>query len=524
MRRTFGCFVLVLCVLNSAARSPVVADDEVADRIAAVIDMPPYHQSHWGLLVVDRQSGEVLYEKNADKLFVPASVTKLFSVAAALVELGPDYRFQTRIVRDGSVDRDGTLVGDLILIASGDLTLGGRTLPDGTIAYTNVDHIYANGANEATLTTPDPVAGLNELARQVAAAGIRKIEGDVLVDDRLFERERGSGSGPEVISPILVNDNVIDLTIAPTRAGEAASLEVRPASRSTQFQNGVQTVERDGKLKLEIQRGFRRLSIVGTIPEGHRPVVRIYDLRFPALHAQNLLVEALRRAGVEVEEATSARQRFGFRSRRNLPDRAEVVRLPLVAKYTSPPFSESAKVILKVSHNLHASTLPMLLAARHGKQTLNEGMKIQARHLRSLGVEADSISFGGGAGGDRADYVTPRATVALLQAVAERPFGEKFRAALPILGVDGTLADMLPHESPARGNVQAKTGTLYWNNRLHDGYLLSGKALAGYATTASNRELVFAILVNNVQLESDDQTTMVGRTLAQLCEVLYDAF
>lgn len=524
MRRTYGCLLLVLCAVSSAWRSPVAANEELADRIAAVTDSPPYHQSHWGLLVVDRQTGEVLYEKNADKLFVPASAAKLFTVAAALVEFGSDYRFQTRIVRNGSVDRDGTLEGDLILIASGDLTLGGRTLPDGSIAYTNVDHIYANGANEATLTTPDPLAGLNELARQVAAAGIGKIEGDVLIDDRLFDRELGSGSGPEIISPIVVNDNVIDLTIGPTKAGETASLKLRPESKSTNFRNNVQTVERDGELTLEIQRGFRRISIVGTIPEGHPPVVRIYDRRFPAWHAQNLLVEALGRAGVEVEEKTSRRERFGFGSQRNLPDRAQVARMPQVARFTSPPFSESAKLILKVSHNLHASTLPLLLAARHGKQTLDEGLKIQARHLRSLGIDVDTISFGGGAGGDRADYVTPRATVALLQAVAEQPFAEQYRAALPVLGVDGTLADMLPHESPARGKVQAKTGTLYWNNRMSSGYVLTGKALAGYATTASNRELTFAILVNNVLLESDDQTTMVGRTLAELCEVLYDAF
>src|SRR5262244_2049130 len=120
------------------------AEENLAQRIEAVTNGPDYKQARWGILVVDAQTGKTVYEQNADKLVLPASTTKLYSCAAALDALGTDYRFETPVYRRGEV-KDGKLTGDLVLVASGDLTLGGRTDPSGKMAYTNHDHIYANG-------------------------------------------------------------------------------------------------------------------------------------------------------------------------------------------------------------------------------------------------------------------------------------------------------------------------------------------------------------------------------------------
>src|SRR5205807_2249310 len=144
-----------------------------------------------------------------------------------------------------------------------------------------------------------------------------------------------------------------------------------------------------------------------------------------------------------------------------------VSKLPKAADYTSPPFREYVRVILKVSHNLHASTLPMLLAAQHGETTLAEGLRREGRLLKELGVDPAAISFGGGAGGSRADLVTPRATVALLRGMAKRLDFAAFQEALPVLGRDGTLAKAVPPTSPARGHVRAKTGTYIVMNGLN---------------------------------------------------------
>ena len=154
---------------------PRRGDEGLEDRIAAVLKTPGYQDGHWGLLIVDATSGRTLYERNADQLFCPASVTKLYSTAAALTDLGADHRFQTPVVRRGEVDPEGTLRGDLVLVAQGDLCLGGRTGPEGTLLFEDHDHTYAGGNFDATLVPSDPLAGLDHLAREIKAAGINAV-------------------------------------------------------------------------------------------------------------------------------------------------------------------------------------------------------------------------------------------------------------------------------------------------------------------------------------------------------------
>src|SRR5262245_53149766 len=130
-----GFVILVI----SAAGAPAPAAESLGDRISEVTSRPDYKHARWGLLVVDAQSGEVVYERNPDQMFVPASTTKIYTCAAALGLLGPDYKFQTPVYWTGEIT-DGVLKGDLVLCASGDLTFGGRTNADGKIEFTNSDH------------------------------------------------------------------------------------------------------------------------------------------------------------------------------------------------------------------------------------------------------------------------------------------------------------------------------------------------------------------------------------------------
>lgn len=494
------------------------AADKLATDISAVIEAPEFKTAHWGILVVDLQSGAVVYEMNPDRLFAPASVTKLFSVATALDAFGPDYRFETPVYARGEVNAGGELLGDLILVASGDLTLGGRTTPEGQIAFTSSDHTYANGGDKGELTTPDPLAGLNELAKQVATSGIKKVRGEVLIDDRLFDKESSSGSGPRRVTPIIVNDNLIDLTIVPTKPGSPAQVTWRPQSAAVQVDARVETGAPGEPVSTSI-RGVDWHTVVvrGKIPAEHKPLVRVYEVSDPSAFGRSLFIEALGRAGVDVSASPLAIS--GGASA--LPAREEYPKLKEVAKFVSPPFSENARLILKVSHNLHASTLPLLVASKNGERSLAAGLKRQAAFLKGVGVDAESISFGGGAGGASADFVTPRATVQLLRAMHARPDAEVYRRGLPVLGVDGTLVDSVGVDSPAKGRILAKTGTLYWDNVLNDRTLLTSKALAGYATTAKDRHLAFALFVNNVHLQNGGETGKVGKTLGRLCEILF---
>jgi D-alanyl-D-alanine carboxypeptidase/D-alanyl-D-alanine-endopeptidase (penicillin-binding protein 4) len=515
---------LVLSLVSLAPAEDVVATGELASRIQAVTNAPEYKHGRWGILVVEAESGRVVYEKNPDMMCIPASTTKLYSCSSALHHLGPDYKFETPVYRRGSV-KDKTLTGDLILVAKGDLTFGGRTLPDGTMAFADSDHTYADPVSTTAAVTPtEPLAGLIDLAKQVNEAGIERVTGDVLVDDRLFDRDRSSGSGPTMVTPILVNDNVIDVLIAPAdAAGKPALVATRPESAFVQMDAQVQTVA-SGGVFVDVSpanpalpgAAGAKIAVRGRIPVKSKPVVRVHPVADPAAFSRALFIETLRREGVAVEVSPLGEVRS------NLPDRDGYDRLERVAVFTSPPLSEAIKVTLKVSHNLYASTLPLLVAAKYGERRLADGLRREGNFLKEIGVDTGAVSFAGGAGGAQADSTTPRATVQLLQALAKLPEYRAVDAGLPILGVDGTLATSVGADSPARGKIRAKTGTLSYGDAVNGRSILRSKALAGTMVTAKGKPLVFAMFVNDVPLPRGVQTTREGRALGKLCEIIYE--
>jgi D-alanyl-D-alanine carboxypeptidase/D-alanyl-D-alanine-endopeptidase (penicillin-binding protein 4) len=309
----------------------------------------------------------------------------------------------------------------------------------------------------------------------------------------------------------------VDAVITPAdKAGEPAKVRMQPETAFVQMDAQVSTVEEKKPVRLDIGvAGPHRFTIRGQIPVKAKPWVRIYPVDDPAGFARALFIERLCQAGVAID-ASPLRP-----PQSELPPRDGYDKLTQVAAFTSPPFSEAIKVTLKVSHNLYASTLPLLVAVKHGKRTLADGLHFQREFLAECGVPVDTISFGGGAGGAGADSVTPRATVKLLQALAKRPDYSAFHAALPVLGVDGTLHDAVGPGSPARGKVLAKTGTLMWQDVMNDRLILRSKALAGTLTAANGRELIVALFVNDVPLPKGVQPTREGKLLGKLCEVIW---
>lgn len=508
------CVATAVMLAACGVRSAFGEEDKLAERIAELIEGDRYRHAHWGILAVDLESGETVYAHNAEKLFPPASTTKLYSVAAAHDALGPDYRFETPVFARGEV-KDGVLHGDLILRASGDLTMGGRTTVTGEIEFTNSDHTYANGNSDTVLTKQDPLAGLADLARQVAAEGIKSYTGRVIVDDRLFRPAESSGSGPTKVTPILINDNVVDIIFAPGEKGKPAKITCRPEGIYS-IDNEAETVGKgEGLETWFFTRGDNRLLVRGKIPEGHAPVVRVFEVPDPRVFAEKCFAHALKQAGVAGPDQTPEGEA-------KLPEDDEYKELRRVALLTSPPFAENARLVMKVSHNLHASTLPLLIAAHHGKRTLDDGLRLERKFLEKAGVPVDSVSFGGGAGGARSDYVTPAATVALLRYMAKRDDFPLYERTLPIMGVDGTLSSTVSRNSAAREKVQAKTGTLFWTNGLDGSGLLTSKALAGYMTTNKSRRLAFAFYVTGVPLRGDVKTGTIGRDLGKLSEIFVE--
>lgn len=519
LKAWFVHFCLAIGLAALPARVDGRADTtSLAHQLEEVIDGPDYKHASWGILIVDAKTGKTVYERNPETMLAPASVTKLFSSAAALIAIGENTTVQTVVYQRGEVV-NGVLGGDLILVAAGDLTFGGRS-KDGKTAFKDKDHTYANaGLGDAELTDTDPLHAIDDLARQIKSAGITQVDGDVMIDDRLFARTRGTGSGPDAVSPMMVNDNVVDVLIEPgKKPGEPACVTMRPQSAFFQVDALVATGEKTAAPMIQLlATSATQFAVRGKVPVGGKTQVRMFPVEEPALFARAVLIEALRRHGVKAVAPTLRP------SGATLPEKELYVKLTKVASFTSPPFKDAITVTLKVSHNLYASTLPCLVAASRGFTTQEAGLREQRKILKSLGVDVNQVSFGGGAGGAPADHVTARATVQLLQGMARRPEWPTYKAALPILGVDGTLVEAVSSSNPARGKVSAKTGTLFWfdvsNNRL----LLKSKALAGVMTTKAGTELFLAMMVNNVPLADGVEVTREAKTLGKLCEIIYEA-
>jgi D-alanyl-D-alanine carboxypeptidase/D-alanyl-D-alanine-endopeptidase (penicillin-binding protein 4) len=495
----------------------------LAERIQAIMDRPEFRHAIFGIEFLSLDSGKPLYQLNADKLFVPASTTKLLTEGTALELLGGDFRFHTRVYRTGSISPDGTLTGDLVLVASGDPNLSARVLSDGTLAFENEDHSY--DGDPATRSVPgDPLVIIRKLAQQVADAHIKKISGHVLIDVSLFpEGQRELGTGV-VMSPIVVNDNIVDVTVGPG-ASEGAPVisQQSPATSYVTFVNKATTGKPDSKPEIEwssIARnpdGTQTVTITGNFPATKPAILYKYVVPVPSRFAEVVFVEALREKGVQVDlSAPEDKHDFKTLSASYTPDH-------MLAEHVSATMKEEVKVTLKVSQNLHASMTPMILAAVLGpRDGSKNGFDLEREFLQHAGLDLSGAAQGDGAGGNA--HFTPEFMVSYLAFMAKQKDYEDFFNALPVLGRDGTLFDIQP-ASTAAGKVHAKTGTFGAYDPLNRKLLVTAKGLAGYLTTASGQHLAFAIYINNVSVtpDSTEVKRIAGQAVGEIAAVAYES-
>jgi D-alanyl-D-alanine carboxypeptidase/D-alanyl-D-alanine-endopeptidase (penicillin-binding protein 4) len=501
--------LLAGCTGGSASSAETGSVPPVAQKI---MDRTPYAAARWSWSFRDLDSGEELADRDVSVMTLTGSTAKLFSVGTALDVLGPDFTYQTPVYADGDVAR-GTLNGDLVLKASGDIAMGGRGAVDGRIDFTAMDHSNANELGNAELTPEDPLAGLDYLAGQVKKASISRILGDVLIDDRLWNPYEPQ-AGP--VSPIMINDNLIDLTATPGPEGEPASVEMRPHTDLFSIRNEVTTSAVGGETAISVSGGKRDAIVVsGSIAADSGPVVQVFRVPDPARFARGLFIKSLRRAGVQVDaDPTGPNDVAALPSAYNADP---------VVTLASPPFSEYARLILKVSYNTGANSVVCLLALDAGSKDCPDGLATIASRLETAGIKDSEFVLSDGAGADPSS-ITPDAMVRWLTWVHGRKWADTLRDALPVLGVDGSLAHVA-QDTAAKGKVWAKTGT---SGALSGGtgYLLvSTKALAGYVRTADGREVVFALYVNGAIFPSPGEGLLhvsddVARVAAAFQEAL----
>jgi len=505
---------LVFLALVMAPPAATAAAQPAPDkRIRQVMERPEFAHALWGMEFYDLGAQKTVSAVNNDRLFVPGSTTKLVTVGTALELLGADHRFHTRVYRTGPI-RNGTLEGDLVLVASGDPNLSGREQEDGTYAFLDEDHSYGG----QPLPT-DPLTTLRHLAQQIAAKGITKVTGQVIVDASLFREGQRELGTRIVMSPVVINDNVIDIVVVPgARAGEPAAITVKPKTSYLTVSANLVTVDSGAPavvraIEDSTDRDHRVLVLSGRVPRS-APSNRRWSIPVPSRFGEVALSEVLNDAGVHVIPRLASRtvDRAGLSS--------SYADSTLVAEHESLPLSAEARVVLKTSQNLHASNFPLLVAAiAPGHDSTTTGFDLERDWLAREGLDLRGAVQGDGAGGDA--FFSPAFMTRYLAMIATKPYAATYRAALSILGKDGTLAKIQVN-APAAGKVFAKTGTYGSYDPLNRRQIIHGKGLAGYFTSKSGREIAFAIYVNNVSVTGGDPATIAGQALGEIASIAWE--
>ncbi len=452
---------------------------------------PAYQTARWLYQVSDLESGKVLFSNRANEMAFTASTMKLFTVGAVYDALGTSTKVTTPVYAQGLVT-GGVLTGNLDLVAAGDLTLGGRDAAEGkavdSFTAKTIDHVYGDVAPNGAIPAGDPLAGLNSLAQQVAAKGIHRVDGDVVIDDRLWDPYTAQ-EGP--VPPIYVNDNVFDITVKPASVGRPARLVTAPRTKAFQVESTVQTVSgSDASIAVSADgRNPHLLHVTGTIGDSAGPRLTIYRVKDAASWARTLFVEALARAGVTVATAASANNDPAV-----LPARGSYRSAQQVASFHSPPLSALGSMILVTSYNTGANAFLCLLAVRAGSSECTDGLKTIRSLIIKAGLNTNDVVLIDGQGGDPAS-IPPGQMVNWLRFVDKQPWGAALKAGLPVLGETGTLAAS-GQDSPAKGKIEAKTGTSAAGDPVTGRALFNVQALAGYMTAANGQTLVFDVLVS----------------------------
>lgn len=432
-----------------------------------------------GIKVVSLDSGRVLFEENAHKLLRPASNMKLYTVAAGLDRLSPDYRFQTSVYAPARPNAAGVVQGNLTIYGRGDPSIAARF----------------NGG--------DYFKGINDLAAQIVAAGVKRVEGDIVGDETYFSGPQyGSGwnwedlqwwYGAEV-SALTVNDNALDLLVKPgADVGAPAVITTGPPDPLLTIVNKAVTGPRGSSRDLNLHRRLNSdvLEVVGSLPIDDRGFTAGIGMSHPALLFIYLLRTALAQRGVTVSGKSRTIPPLSFLSTTALLQPAGQIEL---ATMQSPPFSVVAAQTLKPSQNLYTELILRTLGRVKGPESTptntirsseEAGLAVVREFLKEAGVNFSPLSLTDGSGLSRNDMITPESSVQLLTYMSRHRYANVFREALPIAGVDGTLRNRMKG-TVAENNVHAKTGSLS-----------SAATLSGYVTTAAGENLVFSIMVNN---------------------------
>jgi serine-type D-Ala-D-Ala carboxypeptidase/endopeptidase (penicillin-binding protein 4) len=473
-----------------AVRPPKGGIAALRGDLAAIFAAPALRHAVWGVKVESLATRQSIYELNASTFLMPASNMKLITAAVAAERLGWARTFETRLVSTGTVE-DGVLTGDLVIVGVGDPSLGGRP--------------------------GQPEAVLDSWAAQLRTAGIARVTGRLVGDDNLLDDE-GLGSGwawddlgaayATPTSGLSFGENVVRLGFTPgAGVGDRVAIEGTPAGHGLTIVSAVTTGSRDSAPDLDFRRlpGSLVLTVTGTVPLGRLDVTRQASVDNPTAFAAGVIKAGLLARGVAVDgDAVDID---------TLPAPPDMTLARVMATWTSPSLAEILKVLLKVSQNLYAETVLELISqtalppGRVAAGSAAAGRQVVQETLKAWGIGTDRYIQADGSGLSRYNYVSADLVVQILRRMYEDPRHRAlFQDALPVAGVDGTLAARMTG-TRAANNCRAKTGSFS-----------NARALSGYVTSADGEILVFSMIANNFSVPQADVDALVDRAVARLAD------
>ncbi len=494
---------------------------DLAAEISAIVQEPDVARAHWGISVVT-MDGKPIYGYNDGQLFQPASNAKLTTTAAALALFPPGVKWTTQAVTAVQTDGAGVLHGDIDLLGAGDPTMSATVYP------------YAEKPGPGNT----PLAALASVADQIAATGVRVVDGDIVGDDSWFPWQPYGGGWEwddlewdygAPISALTINDNKVQLNVggcapsdtqcAPAPAGEARWVPDAPYYR---IENSLAVLPGKEKASpgIDMMPGSKVVRLFGSInADGLHVALPIFD---PAEYAATALRQMLLARGITVNGDARAEHRLSTDAQDYFAEVDQPIVLhPLTVKtiapaangmrvlasHVSPPFEQDVQLTLKVSQNLHAELYLRLLGRLEaGDGSIAQGSRVRRQFLIDAGVDPNDFAFWDGSGLSPQDLIAPRALTRLLVYAATQPWGAEYRASLPIGGVDGTLDDRFLN-TPLKGKVFAKTGTISGVNTL-----------SGYLEAASGKTVVFSVMVNDHNPGSRAARQAMDRIVADIAD------
>ncbi len=492
--------LLVVAALAAltASRSPVFAQKDLPRLIDRRLDAPPFDRQLWGVAVLD-ESGRLLYGRNADRLFVPASTLKLVVSAVAAMLLPPEWTVNTSLYATGPVTA-GALRGDLVLYGRGDPTMSRRC--------------YGVDTTRAGACELDPLAPLRGFAEALKARGVRTVTGDLVGDGSWFEPTLVYHGWENYdlnwwyaapVSGLGVNDNAVDIAwSAGSTVGGPPQVALWPPWAGVTFENRAVTVAGDSATTIDFFRepGTLHLWAQGQVAQTAAGATEHFAFPDPNLYSARALRAALADAGISVQGAT--------RSTTDSTELAASRREPPLAEVTSRPLREWIFPVLNSSQNWFAEMLLKQLGRRFGRSgSWSEGLAVERRVLiDSARVDSTQFALADGSGLAATNLISPLALTRLLQYARRHPRFGTLAAALPRSGSRGSLK-MRFVGTPAEGRVVAKSGSIARVN-----------ALSGYLELEDGRAITFAVMANHHMLPNRAIVAQIDSVVVDLARAL----